>query len=72
VAIGDCDEYPGEAVACCHPMNASLLAAAPALLEPCKAALDFVHAMPYEPSNAHSTKLQDALVDAIDRAEGRA
>ena len=50
--------------------NARLIAAAPDLLAAAKAALDFIHALPYEPSSASSTRLQDRLVDVIARATG--
>ena len=36
-----------------------------ALVEASKLALDFIHSMPYEPSRSPSTKVQDALVDAL-------
>ena len=47
-----------------------LISAAPDLLAAVQAALDFIHSMPYEPSISPSTKLQDALVDAIAKATG--
>ena len=51
--------------------DAHLIAAAPSLLDSAKKALDFIQSLPYEPSNTTSTKAQDALVDAIAKAEGR-
>ena len=48
--------------------NARLIASAPDLLAAAKKALNFIHSLPYEPSMAPSTKLQDALVDAINKA----
>jgi hypothetical protein len=53
-------------------MDRTLIAAAPDLLAACKQALDFIHTLPYEPSAAPSTRAQDALVDAIAKAEGGA
>ena len=46
--------------------NARLIAAAPALLDACKAALGFIESLPYEPSNSPSTRLQDLLHDLIE------
>ena len=51
--------------------RARLIAAAPSLLDSVKKALDFIQSLPYEPSNTTSTKAQDALMDAIAKAEGR-
>ena len=47
-------------------LDAKLIAAAPALLDACIAALSFIESLPYEPSNAPSTRLQDQLHDLID------
>jgi hypothetical protein len=35
----------------------------------CQKILDYVHALPYEPSNSVSTRIQDMLVDALARTE---
>lgn len=50
--------------------NARLIAASPRLLEACERALTFIMSLPYEPSNATSTRVQDALVDALTLAKG--
>jgi hypothetical protein len=67
----DCD---GFTVCSPSPMgeaNARLIAASPDLLVAAQRALDYLQSLPYEPSIHPSTKAQDALHDAIAKAEGR-
>lgn len=47
---------------------ATLMAAAPELLEAARLALDYIESVTYESSNHPSTRAQDALNDAIARA----
>lgn len=51
---------------------AALMAAAPELLEAARRALDYIESVTYESSNHPSTRAQDALNDAIARAQGAA